>query len=54
MSEEKPYIIEYEVITHLKYNPNYGDDRICEYLNLDLIESLQIFQVEMALLYQQG
>jgi len=30
MSEEKPYIIEYEIITHLKYNPDYGDDRICE------------------------
>ena len=27
--DEKPYIIETRVIKILKYNPNYGDDRIC-------------------------
>ena len=28
--EEQPYIIEIEVVRNEKYNPNYGDDRICE------------------------
>ena len=27
---EAPYIITEEVVIHRKYNPNYGDDRICE------------------------
>lgn len=27
--EEKPYLIVHTVVTERKYNPNYGDDRIC-------------------------
>lgn len=27
--EEKPYIEEVVVYTNYRYNPNYGDDRIC-------------------------
>jgi hypothetical protein len=32
MKKEEPYIIEThtEVVTKYKYNPNYGDDRVCE------------------------
>ena len=29
MSEE-PYITEEEIVIHRKYNPKYGDDRICK------------------------
>ena len=28
--KEPPYIEKTEVITHYLYNPNYGDNRICE------------------------
>lgn len=28
--EEPPYLEEKEVIIHKNYNPNYGDDRLCE------------------------
>lgn len=27
---EQPYLITYKTIKEVKYNPNYGDDRICE------------------------
>ena len=27
---ENPYLVEYEILTIHKYNPNYGDDRECE------------------------
>jgi hypothetical protein len=30
MNDEKPYLEETKVIVIRKYNPNYGDDRICE------------------------
>ena len=30
MNNEPPYLIELEVVRHRKYNPNYGDDRICK------------------------
>ena len=32
MNNEKPYITEIKIITQKikKYNPNYGDDRLCE------------------------
>lgn len=29
MKEEKPYIIETITIQKKKYNPNYGDNRMC-------------------------
>ena len=29
-SQNEPYIISYEVTASLKYNPNFGDDKICE------------------------
>ncbi len=29
MSTELPYIFRTEVITHIEYNPKYGDDRVC-------------------------
>ena len=28
-NEEAPYIVEREVVEHYKYNPKYGDDRVC-------------------------
>lgn len=30
MNNEKPYLEETKVIVIRKYNPNYGDDRVCE------------------------
>ena len=30
MSNEKPYLVEFEVIKREKYNPKYGDERVCE------------------------
>ena len=30
MNDEKPYLVVVEFNTVVKYNPNYGDDRICE------------------------
>ena len=30
MNNEKPYIETIRVVTDYNYNPNYGDDRVCE------------------------
>jgi len=30
IDEERPYILEIEIIKIEKYNPNYGNDRICK------------------------
>jgi len=45
MKKEEPYIIEEEIVKHYKYNPNYGDDRICEcdhsyYRHFDTYENM--------------
>lgn len=43
---QRPYLVEKEVVTHYKYNPNYGDDRICQcghpyYRHFDSYENME-------------
>jgi len=45
MNNEKPYIEVEETITHIKYNPKFGDDRVCKcghpyYRHFDTYENM--------------
>jgi hypothetical protein len=44
--KEEPYIIVEEIVKNYKYNPNYGDDRICKcshsyYRHFDPYENME-------------
>lgn len=46
MEKEKPYLEETKIIIIKKYNPNYGDNRICEcghpyYRHFDTYENME-------------
>jgi hypothetical protein len=46
MSEENPYIVVERTIIELKYNPKYGDNRICKcghpyYRHFDPYDSME-------------
>lgn len=45
-TEQEPYIVKYSINVEFKYNPNYGDDRICEcghsyYRHFDPYENME-------------
>jgi hypothetical protein len=44
--EQSPYVLTYELVTHMSYNPDFGDDRICEcghsyYRHFDPYENME-------------